>query len=350
MSTDRRSAKLDERLQQANLSLADKIELLKRLSPPNDLTGESEEIRMERLLLSIAPEALPFLKYSVDYDGDYKDMVEYILHDIDDQDHQKALIEHFAKTAVHQGAVKVLSDVDDTMYANLVDERYPKKIFYPGVLAFYAALANEPFAHQGTPITTLSARPNPIGGIGEEGSINGIIEKTKGQLCPTGLSGEVFSSLVGTGETGARKYLERLQRNSKDELGKIALHANEDNIGKVKFANFAAYALIYPDYHFVFIGDSGQADGLTAAAMVSQQALPCQESTIISCQDIKKGRERVLTSFIHDLGRHAPNNVNSHSFRNLDNRLKTTAESANPHGIIVFRNYIEAATVATAFS
>jgi len=137
-----RERELDARLRARRLKLQDKIEVLKRLSPPDDATSPSKEIRMERLILSIDPKQLPLLKFTVDYDGDYKDMTEYVFHDIDNPPLQNSLIAHFAKNAAKQG-IKVLSDVDDTLYANLVDTRYPKKTLYPGVITFYAALAEE---------------------------------------------------------------------------------------------------------------------------------------------------------------------------------------------------------------
>ena len=59
----------------ANLTLTDNFELLKRLSPKIDRTGDSEEIRIERLVLSVRPQKLPFSNLSVDHDGDYKDAV-----------------------------------------------------------------------------------------------------------------------------------------------------------------------------------------------------------------------------------------------------------------------------------
>ena len=64
-------------------------------------------------------------------------------------------------------------------------------------------------------------------------------------------------------------------------------HGQEDEIGKVKFENLSRFSAVYPEYRYVFVGDSGQADALTAQLMVTK------EST--------EGTSRVVTTFIHNL-------------------------------------------------
>ena len=184
---------------------------------------------MERLLLSVAPEDLPLFKFALEYDGDYKDLEEYIFHDIDKKECQDRIIEHFRKTPQQIG-IKVLSDVDDTMYANLIDERYPKKTLYPGVLEFYDSLKHEPFQLRAIPVTTLSARPNPIAGILEESSLKSLVAFTKERLCPSALSGALVSSTTGTIETLVREDLDRLS----DEIP----HGEEDKIGRGEVRKF----------------------------------------------------------------------------------------------------------------
>jgi len=165
---EKRTQELDKRIRSATLSLADQIEVFKRLAPRAEdsrlgaKTDERKELRMERLLLSVSQEDLPLFKFALEYDGDYKDLEEYIFHDIEKEQYQDRIIEYFRTTPHHIG-IKGLSDVDDTMYANLIDERYPrdskKKTLYPGVLEFYDSLKHEPFDLRAIPVTTLSARP-----------------------------------------------------------------------------------------------------------------------------------------------------------------------------------------------
>lgn len=96
---DSRAREIDERIQHAGLSLADKIEVFKRLAPRAEdsrtgaLTGERKEVRMERLLLSAAPEQLPAFKFPLEYDVDYKDFEEYVFHDIDAPDRRARILE-----------------------------------------------------------------------------------------------------------------------------------------------------------------------------------------------------------------------------------------------------------------
>jgi hypothetical protein len=316
-SAHKRTQILDERLRGATLSLADKIAVLQKLSPREDPTDEHKELRMERLILSIDPKDLPQFKLALEYDGDYKDIEEYLFHDIDREAYRNRILEHFRK-APRQGGVKVLSDVDDTLYANLLDRRYPPKTLYPGVLAFYDALKREPFNALSTPVTFLSARPNPIAGKLEEDSLQKLMALTGGKLCPSALSGRTRSSVAGT-----------LQSVLRDKLD-VSLHdlvpdGKEQEIGRVKFRNFLKFADIYPEYRHIFVGDSGQADALTARLMLG-------------------GPAQVITTFIHDITR------SSRTFNALRADERITRASANGRGIIVFRNYIDAAIIAHVHS
>jgi hypothetical protein len=328
LASGRRSEELDERIRQADLSLADKIESLKRLAPGAEATNRRDELRMERLILSVAPEELSLFKFALEYDGDYKDLVEYVFHDIDDRERRARIIEHF-RLAPAQIGVKVLTDVDDTMYANLIERRYAKRTLYPGVLEFYDSLRQEPFGASPVPITTLSARPNPIAGKLEERSLTSLVSFTKGRLRPSALSGALTSSIRGTIQTALRADQEHL-----DLLSNYVPHGQEDKIGRVKFSNFVKFAEVYPEYRFVFVGDAGQADALTAQLMVTQNSPEAS---------------RVLTTFIHDI-RESENDAYSasKSFASLLRRpeLIVSEASASGRGVIVFRNYIQAAVIA----
>src|SRR4029453_9983640 len=103
------------------------------------------------LLLSVEPEQLSQFKFGLEYDGDDQDMVEYVFHDVDLPDVRASIVGHLSRAPKHDG-VKVLSDADDTIFANLIDRRYrksPKKAPYPGVLDFYNALKYEPHRSDG---------------------------------------------------------------------------------------------------------------------------------------------------------------------------------------------------------
>lgn len=312
-SPQRRAQVLDERLRSAALTLADKIAALRKLAPREDPTDERKELRMSRLMLSIAPNDLPLFKLALEYDGDYKDIEEYLFHDIDRQAHRNPVLAHL-RQAPRQGGIKVLSDVDDTLYANLLDKRYPKKTLYPGVLAFYDALKREPHATLATPVTFLSARPNPVAGKLEEDSLRSLITLTDSKLCPSALSGDIGSSALGTLESVLRDKLD-------DALHDAVPDGKEQEIAQVKFRNFSRFADVYLEYRHVFVGDSGQADALTARLMLKSAA-------------------PVITTFIHDIGK------GSGAFKALGTQERITRNSASGRGVIVFRNYIDAALIA----
>ncbi|MCC6326084.1 MAG: hypothetical protein L3J18_15105 [Candidatus Brocadia sp.] len=331
ISREQRAGKLDDRIRNARLTLADKIEAFKRVAPRADATSQRKELRMERLLISVAPEDLPLFKFVLEYDGDYKDMVEYVFSDIDDKECQGRIL-NYLRTVKQQAGIKVLTDVDDTMYANLIDDRYPGETRYPGVLEFYDSLKQEPFDLQVIPVTTLSARPNPIAGIMEEDSLKKLgnfSDSTGRRLCPSALSGDLGSSVIGTVETLLREKLHPLH----DKIP----HGQENKIGEVKFMNFEKFSKVYPEYRYVFAGDSGQADALTAQKMITSE--PAGEAA------------RVITTFIHDL-RESDADVKSVSpaFRSLKPDIVIRKTSPQGRGVIVFRNYIDAAVTACLHS
>jgi hypothetical protein len=311
----------------AGLTLQQKIDAFRAMSPKGSSTGRRDEQRMECLILSIDSNSLSRFKFDLEYDGDYKDLVEYVFHDIDNEDRQRNILAHF-RTAPRESRVKVLTDVDDTMVANLVDRRYAKGTLYPGVVAFYDALKQEPFATTHVPVTTLSARPNPLLGLAEEASLRSVRTLTADRLSPSGQSGELKSSVIGTTETltrsSNRSYLRRLSDHVPFE--------SEDEIGQVKFANCQQFCAVFPEYEYVFVGDSGQADALTAQLLTNGQ--------------MAQGTSRPLTTFIHDLRESSDAPRVSPAFKRLSTDDLVGDPPAARRGVIVFRNYIHAATIA----
>ena len=312
----------------AGLTLQQKVDAFRAISPKGSSTGRRDEQRMECLILSIDASSLSRFKFDLEYDGDYKDLVEYVFHDIDDKDRQKNILAHF-RTAPRESRIKVLTDVDDTMVANLVDRRFAKGTLYPGVVAFYDALRQEPFATTRIPITTLSARPDPLVGLAEEASLRSVRDLTANRLSPSGQSGELKSSAIGTLETltraSNRSYLKRLSDRVPFE--------KEDEIGEVKFANCQQFCAVFPEYQYVFVGDSGQADALTAQLLTNGL--------------MAAGTARPITTFIHDLRESSADlRAVSPAFRRLSADDLVGDPPAARRGVIVFRNYIHAATIA----
>ena len=341
----------------SDMSMADLQEEVRRISPPDSSTTRfGGEQALMGVLLAVAPERLSRFKFDLEYDLDDKDMVEYVFHDIDDKQRQNTIKAHYLK-APAQGGIKVLTDVDDTMYANLVDKRYGNvrdedgaKPLYPGILAFYNSMKHEPFEGEGVlvtltgvtkvPVTTLSARPNPFAGELERASLQKLAALpspagTRLKLLPSGLSGAIVSSTLGSAETVVRARIER--RLQPDQRILDALHdqvpdGQETKIGEVKFRNFLEFAAVYPEYRYVFVGDSGQADALTAQLLITTS---------------DPASSRVVTTFIHALK--ADDNVKprkSKAFDALLPAIRVGEQSPSGRGVIVFRNYIDAAVIA----
>ncbi len=106
-------------------------------------------------------------------------------------------------------SVHVLSDIDDTLYLNLIDNRYPSKTVYPGVIQFYNELAASDNALHfkvgsyyedgelitnrgaGSNVTFLSARPGFLVGRTKRKVMNTVC------VCVC-VYGEEFYSLTST--------------------------------------------------------------------------------------------------------------------------------------------------------
>lgn len=244
-------------------------------------TGSRDEASVERILFATRGRELTALKNLVDTGADHRDLQQLLFSDIDDEERRARLIAHFAAEAVPSGEVKVLSDIDDTFYANWKDERYPKKTVYPGVLQLYEEL-DLGASEDGRPgdIAFVTARPKDR---------PGFIEKlTHGTLRGRGLE-------VATVLSGSFRHL-----------------LTHESIADKKLANFRDYAALFPEYDFVFLGDSGQGDASFGKRMI--ELFP----------------ERVAAVLIHD--------------------VVATPEEARrdwrERGVVFFDSYVGAATEA----
>jgi len=244
-------------------------------------TGSRDEAAIERLLLATRGCDLTALKNLVDAGADHHDLQQLLFSDIDDDDRRSRLLAHFAAEAVPSGEVKVLSDIDDTFYANWKDERFPAKTVYPGVLQLYEELDRGPDG-DGRPgdIAFVTARPKDR---------PGLVEKlTHGTLRERGIE-------VATVLSGSFRHL-----------------LTDESIAEEKLANFRDYAALFPEYDFVFLGDSGQGDASFGKRM------------------IELSPERVAMVLIHDV-------VQTPTERRRD---------WNERGVVFVDSYVGAATEA----
>ncbi|MCC6558682.1 MAG: hypothetical protein IT372_37580 [Polyangiaceae bacterium] len=193
-------------------------------------TSAAEEAEIVEIFLCTRGADLTALKNAIDAGGDHLDLQQLVFHDIDDDGRRAALLDHFAREAVPCGEIKILSDIDDTIYANWKDGRYPKKTVYPGVLQLHKELDRGPGEQRGRSgdLTFVTARP---------GDRAGLVESL------------TFGTLVGLGVESATIL-----------TGGLTSLLSNRSIARRKLESFHEYLKLYPEYGFVFIGDSGQGD------------------------------------------------------------------------------------------
>ncbi|MBL8913549.1 MAG: hypothetical protein JNM17_22810 [Archangium sp.] len=206
-------------------------------------TDGKEEKAIGALFLATKGEGLSALKNAIDGGSDHRDLQQLIFHDIDDGALRTQLLAHFKTEATPKdGKVKVLSDIDDTFYANWKDDRFPKKTIYPGVRALYAELdrGGGATADRTGDLMFLSARPYDRPGVSEHFSREMMHDH--GVTQATVLSGD-FAHLIGN-----------------------------HSIADKKFENWQQVNQLYPEYGSVFLGDSGQGDAIFGAKAAAANA------------------------------------------------------------------------------
>lgn len=259
---------------------AQRIDTLQRGS-----TNDKDEKEIQDIFLSTHGSALTRLKNLVNAGGDYHDLYQLLYHDIDNPSIRNKILTFFGTETLPASSPKFrgLSDIDDTLFPNWVDESYPKKTRYPGAKAFYDALKEKGDPEAG--ITFLSARPGDRLGFSESISHNDLQENGFGK-----------KTVLLTGD--------------------LPHLINNELMAQKKVKNFLQYQLLFPE-NYVFIGDSGQGDVIAGRKMRKQNP------------------DKVKAVFIHDVV------VNGASKTPLRER-----EAAKIDRIFYFDTYPEAALLA----
>jgi hypothetical protein len=195
-------------------------------------THQLAERMVRALFLGLRGRELTEFKNLLDGRGNYRDLQQLVFTDVDDPSLRQDILDHLRReaAAAPSGENKVLSDIDDTFLANWKDTRYPPKTVYPGVLQFYRELDRGPGVIPGREgdLTFVSARPMDPMGLIEDKTLDTLRQHGVGSAVM--LAG-AFTHLIGNAR-----------------------------IAEKKFDNFSRYAQLYPEYGFVFTGDSGQGD------------------------------------------------------------------------------------------
>jgi Phosphatidate phosphatase APP1, catalytic domain len=206
------------------------------------LAGGVEEQSIRDIILGTHGPDLTTLKNQINAGADEYDMHHLLHSDVDDQGFRTQIFTHFAEQAQTSpsGQVKPLSDIDDTFYSNLKDERYPSETVYPGVLAFYDELDKGARVQPDRlgDLTFLSARPDESSGT--------IKNRTHQTLRQNGI------------------------KDASILLGSLTGLINNETMARKKMENFEQYTAIYPEYDFTWTGDSGQGDAILGQRMLEQ--------------------------------------------------------------------------------
>eukprot|EP00698_Gefionella_okellyi_P006135 TRINITY_DN15580_c0_g1_i2.p1 TRINITY_DN15580_c0_g1~~TRINITY_DN15580_c0_g1_i2.p1 ORF type:complete len:393 (+),score=95.68 TRINITY_DN15580_c0_g1_i2:165-1343(+) len=243
-------------------------------------TRSSKELAMRNIFLATTGEQLTALKNGIDHGDDYHDLHKLIWEDIDDAGIRAQILAHIQKEAVPTNDFKIMSDVDDTFLCRIYDRRYPKGSTYPGIIQLYHELeiGKTELGRKGD-LCFITARPTAVAGA--------IEHMTKRMLRSRGIA----HATVLTGDLR---------------------HVVGSRIAVKKFATFGQFQQLYPEYGFVFIGDSGQQDAVFGAEIMLHYA------------------SRVHAVFIHDV-------VNTPEERRAEWRAK---------GVRFFDTYVGAALMA----
>lgn len=212
----------------ADLTTKARLEIINALQI--GLTDYAGEELIVAILEATNTRQLTLLKNMIDAGGDYHDLQQLIFTDVDDLQLRERALRHILsegrKVTALVPNLKVLSDIDDTFYCSYKDQRYPKGTIYPGVLALYQSLSGSSAS-----VSFLTARPK-IRFMAPMETLTHKMLTDSGSKTPVVLSG-AFQNLIG-----------------------------QERIADKKFENFVEYQKLFPEYNFVFIGDSGQADAL----------------------------------------------------------------------------------------
>lgn len=202
-------------------------------------TSSADERQIRDLFLSTWGPDLVTLKALVDGGEDSHDLLQVLYEEVEDDGLRKEILDHFLAEAGRVfGGRRVLSDIDDTFYANLKDTRVPEKTIYPGVRAFYRGLDLGPASPQevsargqgGHEVTFLTARPEFMEA------------RTHRMFADLGMRPVVVS-------------------------GDLTHLLSNESMAERKWTNFLRLQAVFPECLFLWVGDSGQGDLLLGQRM-----------------------------------------------------------------------------------
>jgi len=269
------------------------------------LWKEQQSVVVE-LLLSCQGEELTLLKNLIDSGGDYYNLYKLVYEDITDRESTQAILRHLRAEALplrrskgaRQGTsggvgIKVLSDVDDTLYSSGgsfpagCDKSFPKHRVYPGCLELFKVLdwSHDP-ATPSCNIVFLSARPHVYKYYMEDHSyqlFRSLLADSRMHSLPTLLPGAL--------RQGIQAMLFYACRGTRAWKG----------VGELKYTTFKKYTQLYLEYDYVFCGDNGQGD-LLAGQLMTEAGAQLSESESESLDEERVDPQpQVLAVLVHEV-------------------------------------------------
>jgi hypothetical protein len=233
-------------------------------------TTYREEKVLRALFLSEVGTSLTELKLRIDTSDVGHDLLSLLTSDIDAPELRFDILKHFREQVAlpkdpARRPLRVVSDIDDTLYSSLKDARHPRGTLYKGVLELFASLSELP------PIF-LTARPELV--------LNLLERLTHRQLRRYGLDKPTVLSGSLPGLLGHRRMAEQKARN------------------------LTSYTEMYPEFRFLFFGDSGQGDMAFAESLLAHEEPIIERAFIHRLSESHKG-SRTSHPRIHLYGDYA---------------------------------------------
>ena len=233
------------------------------------------------------------------------------------------ILNHIKTFSKKTNQLHILTDIDDTIYPSRFggcDLTFKNHTVYPGVLSFYKHIAKTGF------VTLLTARPNSLYSDTKE-----TISKAIGRPVDV-LYGSVKDLNAGVGIDMIKRLVQPLIPLNRSHPSKIEhisgkepikWYSNYTDMAKTKFISILKYTTVYPEFKFIFIGDSGQGDMICAYHIYEHKK--------------KNPKFKVKASFIHNIIK----SKNLKPVRMIEDQTFIT--ELQKRNIYLYNNYIDLA-------
>lgn len=261
-----------------------------------------------------------------------------VIYDILSEEERSDVLEHIKNVCKNVSKKwHILTDIDDTIkVSNLggTNVKYKNHTVYPGVVSFY-----DKVIHRNEFVTLLSARPESLA-VSSRKSISKYIMKPVDML--TGQISDFSTGAICDGATRlcysiVPSYFQVAYPTKIGHISgadQITWYTTYKYMGQTKFDSIKKYITIFPEFKFIFIGDSGQGD-MICSYLIHQEQKKDQNYPVKAC-------------FIHNILkiRELNDKYNSDNVGPIDDLLmigKPLRDSLKTRNIYLFNNYIDLA-------